>query len=224
MSSRPAATRRSKSSSPSAASAPTRPLPPSRSASHRSGTATRRRTNAPYGLAKKLALVQQQAYHAQHGFASAYLLLANLYGPGDDFHPDSSHVIPALIRKFVAAAESGAPSVEIWGSGEATREFLYVDDAVDAILLAAERIETPQAVNIGTGREISICQLAECIARETGFEGELTWDRTRPDGQARRALDVTAARARLGWSAATTLEEGLRATIAWWRGGEQAAA
>ena len=113
---------------------------------------------------------------------------------------------------------------DIWGSGEAIREFLYVDDAVDAILLAAERIETPQAVNIGTGREISICQLAECIARETGFEGELTWDRTRPDGQARRALDVTAARARLGWSAATTLEEGLRATIAWWRGGEQAAA
>ena len=175
-------------------------------------------TNAPYGLAKKLTLVQQQAYREQYGLAGAHLLLANLYGPGDDFHPESSHVVPALIRKFVAAVEQGVPEVEVWGSGGATREFLFVDDAAEAIAIAAERYDDPAPLNIGNGREISIRELAGCIAQLTGFEGRLSWDRSRPDGQARRALDVSGASAELGWVARTPLEEGLRQTIAWWRG------
>ena len=182
-------------------------------------------TNAPYGLAKKLTLVQQQAYRAQYGLASAYLLLANLYGPGDDFHPESSHVIPALIRKFSAAVEQQATAVAVWGSGEATREFLYVDDAAQAIVSAAERYDSPEPVNIGSGSEISIRALAECIARLSGFEGRLEFDRSRPDGQARRSLDVSRAREVFGWEAQTALEDGLRRTLAWWRGdaSEQAA-
>ena len=182
-------------------------------------------TNAPYGLAKKLTLVQQQAYRAQHGLAGAYLLLANLYGPGDDFHPDSSHVIPALIRKFSAAVEQQAHTVEVWGSGEATREFLYVDDAAAAIVSAAERYDSPEPVNIGSGSEISIRELAECIARFSGFEGRIEFDHSRPDGQARRSLDVSRAREELGWETGTPLEDGLRRTLAWWRdeAGDQAA-
>ena len=182
-------------------------------------------TNAPYGLAKKLTLVQQQAYRAQHGLAGAYLLLANLYGPGDDFHPESSHVIPALIRKFSAAVEQQAPAVAVWGSGEATREFLYVDDAAEAIVSAAERYDSPEPLNIGSGSEISIRALAECIARLSGFAGRLEFDRSRPEGQARRSLDVSRARNALGWEAQTALEDGLRRTLVWWRGeaSEQAA-
>jgi GDP-L-fucose synthase len=181
-------------------------------------------TNAPYGLAKKLTLVQQQAYRAEHGLRGAYLLLANLYGPRDDFHLESSHVIPALIRKFASAAERGDRSVEVWGSGSATREFLYVDDAAEAVLRACEHYDAAGPVNVGVGDEISIRELAELIARLTGFEGETVWDRSRPDGQARRCLDVSRARAAFGWTASTPLEDGLRATIEWWSGAAKAAA
>ncbi len=174
-------------------------------------------TNAPYGLAKRLVLAQQQAYRAEHDLRGAALLLANLYGPGDDFDPDSSHVIPALIRKFAGAAERNGEAVEVWGSGAATREFLYVDDAAEAILRATEHYDAAEPVNIGVGSEISIRELAELIARLTGHDGEITWDRTRPDGQTRRRLDVSRADSAFGWTASTSLEEGLQATIEWWR-------
>jgi GDP-L-fucose synthase len=174
-------------------------------------------TNAPYGLAKKILLVQGQAYRAEYGFRAIYLLPVNLYGPGDTFDPDRSHVIPALIRKFTQAVDRGAPEVEVWGTGRATREFLYVDDCAEAVVAAAERYDAPDPVNIGSGQEISIRELAEMIARLCGFAGRLRWDTTKPDGQPRRCLDTTRAREAFGFVARTPLEEGLRRTIEWYR-------
>jgi len=174
-------------------------------------------TNAPYGLAKKMLLVQAQAYRAQYGFNAIYLLPVNLYGPRDSFDPQSSHVIPALIRKFVEAVERGEAVVEVWGTGRATREFLYVDDAAEGIVSAAERYDGPEPVNLGAGFEISIRDLAELIARLTGFKGRLIWNTSLPDGQPRRCLDTSRAAAYFGFRAATPFEEGLRQTIEWYR-------
>jgi GDP-L-fucose synthase len=173
-------------------------------------------TNGPYGLSKKMMLVQGQAYRAQYGFDAIHLLMMNLYGPGDHFEPDRSHVIPALIRRFVDAAAAGVPEIVVWGDGLATREFLYVDDAARGIVLATERYDGPEPVNLGAGHEISIRDLAELIARLTGFEGVIRWDQTRPDGQPRRMLDTTRAADRFGFRAEVGLEEGLRRTIKWW--------
>ena len=174
-------------------------------------------TNAPYGLAKKMLLVQSQAYRQEYGFDAVNVMLVNLYGPGDNFDPESSHVIPALIRKCVEAAESGAPEIEVWGTGKATREFLYVEDAARGIVAAMERLETSEPVNLGAGREISIRDLATTIAEQTGYRGRLVWDATKPDGQPRRCLDTSRARERLGWMATTPFEDGLKRTIAWYR-------
>jgi len=174
-------------------------------------------TNAPYGLAKKMLLVQAQAYRQQYGFNAIYLLPVNLYGPGDNFDPASSHVIPALIKKFVEAVQSGAESVEVWGTGAASREFLYVDDAANGIALAAERYDKPEPVNLGAGFEITIRDLATLIADLTGFTGEIVWDTTRPDGQPRRCLDVSRAEREFGFRAKTGFEDGLRETIGWYR-------
>jgi len=174
-------------------------------------------TNAPYGLAKKMLLVQAQAYRQQYGFHAIYLLPVNLYGPRDNFDLESSHVIPALIRKCLEAIREGRPEIEVWGSGEPTREFLYVEDAAEGILLAAERYDKPEPVNLGTGVEISIRELADLIARLTGFSGRIVWDRSRPDGQPRRCLDTSRAQREFGFSAKVSLEEGLRRTIAWYR-------
>jgi len=174
-------------------------------------------TNAPYGLAKKMLLVQSDAYRREFGFDAVNVMLVNLYGPGDNFDPETSHVIPALIRKCIEAAERGAPEVEIWGTGSATREFLYVEDAAEAIVLALEKLRDSAPINLGAGREISIRELAQTIARLTGFAGRLAWDPTKPDGQPRRCLDTTRAREQLGWSASTPFDEGLRRTIAWYR-------
>jgi GDP-L-fucose synthase len=174
-------------------------------------------TNAPYGIAKKVLLVQAQAYRAQYGFNGVYLLPVNLYGPGDNFNPESSHVIPALIRKCLDAIDEGRSTVEIWGSGRATREFLYVDDAAEGIVLAAERLETSDPVNLGAGFEISIKDLAELIARLTGFRGALAWDAQQPDGQPRRSLDTTRAEQLFGFRARTSFEQGLAHTIEWYR-------
>jgi GDP-L-fucose synthase len=174
-------------------------------------------TNAPYGLAKKLLLVQSQAYRQQYGFNSIYLLPVNLYGPRDNFDPKSSHVIPALIRKCVEAVERGDQVVEIWGTGRATREFLYVDDAAEGILLAAEHYDGPEPVNLGAGFEITIRDLAELIARLTGFSGRLVWNTSQPDGQPRRCLDTTRAASFFGFTAVTPFEEGLRRTVEWYR-------
>ena len=173
-------------------------------------------TNAPYGLAKKMLLVQSQAYRDQYGFDAIYLLPVNLYGPGDNFDPDSSHVIPALIKKCVDARDAGEPFVEVWGSGAASREFLYVDDAAEAIVLAAERYDGRDPVNLGVGYEISIRELVGLIAKLSGYTGEIRWDRTKPDGQPRRALDTSRARERFGFVASTTFEDGLRRTIQWY--------
>jgi GDP-L-fucose synthase len=173
-------------------------------------------TNAPYGLAKKMLLVQSQAYRQQYGFNSIYLLPVNLYGPRDNFNPESSHVIPALIRKFVEATGEDHKVVEIWGSGAASREFLYVDDCARAIVLAAEKYNKPDPVNIGAGREISIRDLVTLIGNLTGFEGEIRWDTSKPDGQPRRCLDVSRAKQEFGFEATTSLEEGLRASIDWY--------
>ena len=173
-------------------------------------------TNAPYGLAKKMLLVQGQAYRAQYGMHAIYLIPVNLYGPGDNFDPRSSHVIPALIKKCVDARESGAPEIEVWGTGSASREFLYVDDAADGIVLASGRYDAPEPVNLGVGREITIRELVELIARLTRFQGTLRWDASRPDGQPRRALDTSRAREVFGFVAGTTFEEGLRRTIDWY--------
>ena len=170
-------------------------------------------TNAPYGLAKKALLVQAQAYRDQYGLNTIYLLPTNLYGPGDNFDPDSSHVIPALIKKFIEAVESGRREVEVWGTGNATREFLYVDDAAEGIVLAAEAYDGREPANLGSGREISIRELAHLIAGETGFAGEIRWDATKPDGQPRRALDVTRAAELFGFRARTDFIDGLRRTI-----------
>ena len=175
-------------------------------------------TNAPYGIAKKMLLVQGQAYRDQYGFNAIYLLPVNLYGPTDNFEPASSHVIPALIRKCVDAVEIGAPEVVCWGSGNATREFLYVEDCAEAIVLATERYDDPDPVNIGAGFEISIRELAELVVELTGFSGRLVFDRTKPDGQPRRMLDVTRARERFGFTATTDFRDGLRRAIEWYRG------
>lgn len=174
-------------------------------------------TNAPYGIAKKALLVQAQAYRDQYGLNAIYLLPVNLYGPGDNFDPESSHVIPALIKKFVDAAESGAKTVEVWGTGNATREFLYVDDAAEGIVLATEKYDGREPVNLGAGLEISIRDLVHLIATEIGFTGEIVWDRTKPDGQPRRALDTSRAEELFGFRAQTDFIEGLRRTVEWYR-------
>ncbi len=174
-------------------------------------------TNAPYGLAKKMLVVQAQAYRQQYGFNSIVLLPVNLYGPGDNFDPASSHVIPALIRKCVEAVREGRGEIEVWGSGKATREFLYVDDCAEAIVLAAEKYDGAEPVNIGAGFEISIKDLAELIARLSGFQGRLSWDATKPDGQPRRCLDTSRAAREFGFKATTPFEKGLAATIDWYR-------
>jgi GDP-L-fucose synthase len=173
-------------------------------------------TNAPYGLAKKMMLVQAQSYREQYGFNTIYLLPANLYGPGDNFDLESSHVIPALIRKVVTARREGRDYIDAWGTGNASREFLYVDDCAEGILLAARSYDGNQPVNLGTGAEISIRELAESIAELAGFEGEIRWQTDRPDGQPRRRLDVSRAAAEFGFHAATSLQDGLRRTIDWY--------
>ncbi len=173
-------------------------------------------TNAPYGLAKKLLIVQLQAYRQQYHFNGVNLLVVNLYGPGDNFDLESSHVIPALIRKFVEARERGDRVVTLWGTGTPSREFLYVEDAAGAIVTAAERLETPEPVNVGSGHEISIANLAEMIARKVGFAGEVRYDPSKPDGQPRRCLDVTKAKQLFGFEATTPLAVGLDRTIAWY--------
>jgi len=173
-------------------------------------------TNAPYGLAKKMLLVQSQAYRDQYGFNAIFLLPVNLYGPRDNFDPASSHVIPALIKKCVEAAEAGEPRITVWGTGRATREFLYAEDAANAIVLAAERYEGREPVNIGAGFEIAIGDLVTLIARLADFRGEIVWDTSKPDGQPRRMLDTSRAAA-FGFTATTPFEEGLRRTIDWYR-------
>ncbi len=176
-------------------------------------------TNAPYGIAKKILLVQSQGYREQYGFNSIFLLPVNLYGPRDNFDLESSHVIPALIRKCTEANGSGQPWIECWGSGTATREFLYVEDAAEGIVLAAERYDKSDPVNLGAGFEISIKELTECIARLTGFEGEIRWNKAYPDGQPRRALDSSRAAKEFGFRARVNLEEGLKKTIDWYQSG-----
>ncbi len=173
-------------------------------------------TNAPYGLAKKALLVHAQANRDQFGQNVIYLLPVNLYGPGDKFHPSVSHVIPALIKKFVEAKESGASKVVAWGTGKATREFLYIDDAVEGILLACERYDKGDPVNMGSGTEISIADLADVIARHVGFEGSIEWDTSKPDGQPRRRLDTTRAKQEFGFEARTGFEDGLQKMIEWY--------
>ncbi len=172
-------------------------------------------TNAPYGLAKKMMLVQAQAYRAQYGFNAIYLLPVNLYGPNDNFDLETSHVIPALIRKCLEAKQRGEKAIHLWGDGSPTREFLYVDDAAEGIVLAAERYDGEWPVNLGTGEEIAIRDLARLIAEEAGFRGEIIWDTTKPNGQPRRCLDVTRAQALLGFKAPHSLKEGIRKTVGW---------
>jgi GDP-L-fucose synthase len=174
-------------------------------------------TNAPYGLAKKMLLVQSQAYRTQYGFNSIFLLPVNLYGPGDNFDPESSHVIPAVIRKCVEAVQDGKPSIELWGTGAATREFLHVDDAANGILLAAERYNGAEPVNLGAGMEISIRDLTNRIAEYCNFHGELIWDSTKPDGQPRRSLDTAKAEQLFGFKAKIPFNDGLRETIEWYK-------
>ena len=173
-------------------------------------------TNAPYGLAKKMLLVQSQAYRQQYGYNSIFLLPVNLYGPGDNFDPDSSHVIPALIKKCVDAKTRGDDAIEVWGDGSPTREFLYVEDAAEGILLAAERYNDSQPVNLGSGKEVSIKALVEMIARLTGLEGKIVWDTTKPNGQPRRSLDTSRAHRVFGFKAQVWFAEGLRQTIEWY--------
>jgi GDP-L-fucose synthase len=174
-------------------------------------------TNAPYGLAKKMLLVQAQAYREQYGFNAVYLLPVNLYGPRDNFDLETSHVIPALIRKCLEAKERGDQQVVLWGDGSPTREFLYVEDAARGILLAAERFNSNEPVNLGSGMEISIKELANLIRRLTGFEGEFVWDTDKPNGQPRRALDVSRAEKFFGFRAQVPFEEGLHRTIEWYK-------
>jgi GDP-L-fucose synthase len=173
-------------------------------------------TNAPYGMAKKMMLVQSQGYREQYGYNSIFLLPVNLYGPRDNFDLHSSHVIPALIRKCVEARDSGAAEIVAWGDGSPTREFLYVEDAADGILLAAERYNSSDPVNLGSSYEISIRELTETVARLTGFAGRIVWDTSKPNGQPRRKLDTSRARERFGFASATSFEDGLRKTIAWY--------
>jgi GDP-L-fucose synthase len=174
-------------------------------------------TNAPYGLAKKMLLAQLQAYRQEFGFPGTYVLPVNLYGPWDNFDLQTSHVIPALIRKCVDAQARGLAEVPVWGTGKATREFLYVGDAARGIRLAAERLETPDPINLGSGHEISIADLAQEIADHVGYRGRLVFDPTQPDGQPRRCLDTTRARALIGFEATTSLKKGLAETVAWYR-------
>jgi GDP-L-fucose synthase len=173
-------------------------------------------TNAPYGLAKKMLLVQSQAYRQQYGFNAIYLLPVNLYGPGDNFNPEYSHVIPALIKKVFDAKEKGEKRIIVWGTGQATREFLYAEDAAEGIVLATERYNKPDPVNLGAGFEISIKSLVELICELTGFDGTIEWDTTKPDGQPRRCLDTTRAKREFGFEAKTDFIGGLRETIAWY--------
>ena len=174
-------------------------------------------TNAPYGIAKKAALVMLDGYRRQYGLNSAYVLPVNLYGPRDHFDVRTSHVIPALIRRFIEAGERGDKSVECWGSGTISREFLYVDDAAEGVIRAAERMQEPVPINLGTGSEIRIKDLAELVARLSGFKGEFRWDTSKPDGQPRRCLDTSRAADLLGWKAEVDFEQGLRRTIDWYR-------
>ncbi len=175
-------------------------------------------TNAAYGLAKKMLLVQSQSYRQQYGFNSIYLLPVNLYGPGDNFIPEySSHVIPAIIKKCLDAKQSGRNSITVWGTGKPTREFLYVDDAARAIILAAEKYNKPEPMNLGAGFEISIKDLVKLIVKLTDFKGQVIWDTTKPDGQPRRRLDISRAKKEIGFQSKTKLEEGLRKTIAWYK-------
>jgi len=174
-------------------------------------------TNAPYGLAKKMLLVQSMAYRQQYGFNSIFLLPANLYGPGDKFGLAGSHVIPALVRKCIEAQERGDDKITAWGTGSPTREFLYVDDAAEGVLLAAEQYDESDPVNLGSGVEISIRDLLGIIARLTGFEGEIVWDTAKPDGQPRRTLDTSRATAAFGFTAGMLFKEGLRKTVRWYR-------
>jgi GDP-L-fucose synthase len=174
-------------------------------------------TNAPYGLAKKMMLVQSQGYREEYGFDSIFLLPVNLYGPRDNFNPDSSHVIPALIKKCVDAVNNNDPSIEVWGDGSASREFLYAEDAAEGILLAAEKYDKSDPVNLGSSYEITIKDLVGIIIEETGFKGEVRWDTSKPNGQPRRKLDVSRAKKEFGFESKTTFEEGLRKTIAWYK-------
>jgi GDP-L-fucose synthase len=174
-------------------------------------------TNAPYGLAKKMLLVQAQAYRQQYGFRAIYLLPVNLYGPGDTFDPDRSHVIPALIRKCDEATAAGVPEIVCWGDGSPTREFLYVEDCAEAIVLATDRYDDPEPVNVGAGFEIAIRDLADLVAELCGFRGRIVWDTTKPNGQPRRSLDTTRALRAFGFRAKTDFREGLARTIAWYR-------
>lgn len=175
-------------------------------------------TNAPYGIAKKMTLVQAQAYHQQYGFNATYLLPVNLYGPGDNFDPETSHVIPALIKKCVDAMEVSTDKITVWGTGEPTREYLYVEDAAEGIVLATEKYNKPEPVNLGSGFEISIKHLAGLIAELTGFKGQLVWDISKPDGQPRRLFDTSKAEKEFGFRARTSFKEGLRKTIEWYKG------
>lgn len=181
-------------------------------------------TNAPYGLAKKMMLVQAQAYREQYGFNAIYLLPVNLYGPRDNFHPTDAHVIPDLIRKFIAAQANNEKEVGLWGDGAPTREFLYVEDAAEGIVLAAENYDGSEPVNLGSGMEISIKDLANLIAGLVGYEGQIRWDTSQPNGQMKRRLDVSRAEDYFGFKAQTDFETGLRKTIEWYRQQEQVAA
>jgi GDP-L-fucose synthase len=174
-------------------------------------------TNAPYGLAKKMMLVQSEGYREEYGYDSIFLLPVNLYGPGDNFDPATSHVIPALIKKCVDAANNGDSSIDVWGDGSATREFLYVEDAAEGIALASEKYDKSDPVNLGSAFELSIKDTVEIIAKETGFKGKIKWDTSKPNGQPRRKVDTTRAEKEFGFKSSTTFEEGLRKTIKWYR-------
>jgi GDP-L-fucose synthase len=174
-------------------------------------------TNAPYGLAKKMLLVQSQAYRQQHGFNAIFLMPVNLYGPGDNFEPKTSHVIPALIRKCMEAKERGEDHIVVWGTGNASREFLYVEDAAEGIILATENYDKSDPVNLGAGFEIKIKDLAEMIVKLTGFKGKITWDSSKPDGQPRRMLDTSKAKKEFGFKAKTSFEDGVKQTIFWYK-------
>lgn len=173
-------------------------------------------TNAPYGLAKKMLLVQGQAYRKQYGFNSIHLLLVNLYGPGDNFDLQSSHVIPALIKKIIEAKEKNDSKLVVWGTGKATREFLYVEDAAQAVVLATQKYNKPEPVNIGSGFEIKIKDLVNLIVKKVGFKGRILWDKTKPDGQPRRQLDISKAKKEFGFTAKTNFKKGLEKTIKWY--------
>lgn len=177
-------------------------------------------TNGPYGVAKRVLLTMLQAYAAEYGMDGVYLLFANMYGPGDNFNPDTSHVIPALIRKCIIARDTGAPNIDVWGSGRASRDFLYVEDAVQALAAAGEveRAEKVEPINVGSGVETPIYALTEMIRRATGYHGNVIYDASKPDGQPRRRLDIHRAQERLGWAPKMKLEDGIQATVEWWEG------